>query len=351
MLPCGTFSQNFGEDRAIVRTRLQWGILIAAIMVLLISPLFLNSYVISVINQISVYIIVALGLQLVMGYCGQISFGQAAFMAVGAYTTAILAADPGLPFWILVPISGLAAGLVGIVGGLPSLRIKGFYLAMSTLAIHYIIMWLVVHLEITGTVSGLSVPPPSVGWGIVLDDDKSMFYLIVPVMMLATFVALNLTRTKVGRAFVAIRDNDLAAEIVGVNGFYYKIAAFFISCFFAGVGGSLLAYWSHAAVPEQFTVMMAVIFVGIIIVGGLGTIVGVFFGTIFIVLLDQAMLLLAPMITAIMPALGMASSASLSVSLFGIVIILFLLLEPRGLAHRWQIFKTSYRLFPFAYWQ
>lgn len=348
MLPCGTFNEAYGQDTAVIRTRLQWTILLIGLILLFVFPLFAPHYFISLMNSISISVIVVLGLQLIMGYCGQISFGQAAFMAVGAYTSAILTTKAGIPFWIALPISGIMAGLVGVIGGAPSLRIKGFYLALATLAVHFIVMWLVLHLKITGGVAGLHPPPPSLG-GLVFDSDKSMYYIIVPVMLLMTLFAKNLTRTKIGRAFVAIRDNDLAAEVMGVDLFYHKLLAFFISCFYAGIAGSLWAHWVLVVHPEQFTILHAIFYVGMVIVGGLGRMAGVFFGVLFIRLLDEVVLLASPAIAAAFPAIGMHPAASLSVSVFGIVIILFLLFEPRGLAHRWEIFKASYRLFPFAY--
>ncbi len=347
MQPCGIFNETYQQDRAIIRTKLQWGILITALCLLFVFPLFGGYYFTSLINHISIIIIVVLGLQLVMGYCGQISFGQAAFMAVGAYTSAILTIR-GLPFWVALPISGIVAGLVGVIAGAPSLRIKGFYLALATLATHFIIIWLVLHLKITGGVLGLHPPPPALA-GFVFDTEFKMYYIIVPVMLLMTFFAKNLTRTKLGRAFVAIRDNDLAAEVMGVNLFYYKLLAFFIACFYAGIAGSLMAHWVLIVDVEHFPILNAVIYVGMVIVGGLGSIAGVFFGVLFLRLLDELVMLAAPSLAAVFPALGTHPAASLSVTVFGIVIILFLIFEPRGLAHRWEIFKASYRLYPFAY--
>jgi branched-chain amino acid transport system permease protein len=287
-----------------------------------------------------------LGLQLVMGLCGQISFGQVAFMAVGAYTSGILTLDLGWPFWIAMPAAGLTAGVIGIIGGAPSLRIKGFYLALATIAVHFIITWLVMHLEITGTTDGLHPPFPSIG-DFVFDTDERLFYIIVPVMLLMTYFAKNLARSRVGRAFVAIRDNDLAAKVMGVNIFYYKLLAFFIACFYAGIAGSLSAHYYTAVNVEQFPLTEAVYLVGMLIVGGLGSITGVFFGVIFIRLLDELVIFGARPLAQLLPFLGLA--AALSVSAFGLILMLFLIFLPRGLAHRWEIFKASYRLYPFAY--
>jgi branched-chain amino acid transport system permease protein len=164
-----------------------------------------------------------------------------------------------------------------------------------------------------------------------------------------TYFAKNLARSRVGRAFVAIRDNDLAASVMGVSLFRYKLVAFFIGCFFAGIAGSLFAHWMMFVHVEQFPLTDAVFYIGMVIVGGLGTIVGVFFGTVFISLLIEAVTFASPTLTGWFPAMGIAPAAALGTSAFGVIIVLFLIFEPRGLAHRWAIFKASYRLFPFAY--
>ncbi|MDY6852534.1 MAG: branched-chain amino acid ABC transporter permease, partial [Thermodesulfobacteriota bacterium] len=219
--PCGVFDKKYVKDMAIVRTWQHWTILIATVLLLYAVP-FLGTgyYLISLLNSLAITIITILGLQIVTGYCGQISFGQPAFMAVGAYASAILTAKYGFSFWLAMPLAGLIAGLVGIIGGAPSLRIKGFYMAMATLAIHFIVMWLILHLDITGGNEGLTLPAPEIG-SFVLDTDERMYFLIMTVMLIMTFAARNLVRSKIGRAFVAVRDNDLAAEVMGVNLFYY----------------------------------------------------------------------------------------------------------------------------------
>jgi len=348
MLPCGTFNEDYGRDTAVIRTRLQWGLTLLAIVVLLTYPLYGDYYLIGLINKMAIVIIAVMGLQLMMGYCGLISFGQVAFVAIGAFTSAIVSGTLGWPFWVALPVSGLVAGVLGIIGGAPALRIKGFYLALATLAIHYIVAWLVIHMHITGGVIGLHAPAPTIG-NFAFDTDQTMFYIIAPMMLLMTYFAKNLTRSRVGRAFVAIRDNDLAAAVMGVNLFYYKLLAFFIGCFFAGIAGSLFAHWMMFIHVESFPLTDAVFYIGMLIVGGLGTITGVFFGVIFISVLVELVTFASPTLVGWFPDIGMAPAAALGASTFGVIIVLFLIFEPRGLAHRWQIFKASYRLFPFAY--
>jgi len=344
----GIFDETYALDMAIIRTRKHWGVLIGVLVALSLVPLFGSYFIVSFINFTSITIIAVLGLQIVTGYCGQISFGQAAFMGVGAYASAILTMKVGFSFWLAMPMAGIITGILGLLGGAPSLRIKGFYLAVATIAIHFVIMWLILHLEITGKGAGLSVEPPKIG-SFCFDTTERMYYIIVPVMLFMTYGARNIVRSRAGRAFVAVRDNDLAAQVMGINLFYYKLLAFFISCFFAGVAGSLWAHSIMVVHPEQFSLLNALWYVGMLIVGGMGSIPGVFFGVLFVRILDELVMLLAPYLAEWFPWLGMAPAAALGVTAFGLVLALFLIREPRGLAHRWEIIKASIRLYPFAH--
>jgi len=346
--PCGTFDETYRKDIAIIRTPLRWGLLVVSLAALLLVPVVCSYYVVSFINALSITIIVVLGLQMVTGFCGQISFGQAAFMAVGAYASAVFTSKVGLPFWVAMPLAGIFTGIYGLIGGAPSLRIKGFYLAVATIAIHFLTLWLVLHLEVVGKSKGMAVDAPSIG-SLVFDTDERMYYIIVPVMLLMTFGARNLVRSRVGRALVAVRDNDLAAQVMGVNLFYYKLLAFFISCFYAGVAGSLWAHLTRVCHPEQFTLLHALWYMGMVIVGGLGSIPGVFFGVILIRVLDEVVLLVSPYLASVFPWMGTAPAAGLGLSAFGVVLAIFLIKEPRGIAHRWEIMKASMRLYPFAH--
>lgn len=347
MRPCGVADETYEKDMAIIRTWEHWIILLAALIALYLLPLWGSYYLVSLVNYLSLTIIVVLGLQLVSGYCGQISLGQVAFMAVGAYSSAILTSRFGLSFFIALPLSGIITGLVGVIGGAPSLRMKGFYLAIATLAIHFVLMWLILHLEFLGAERGLKCPTPTIG-SFSFDTDERMYYLIISVMVIMTFGARNLVRSRIGRAFVAIRDNDLAAEVMGVNIFYYKLLAFFISCFYAGVAGSLSGHLNMIVHPDEFTLLKAIEYIGMMIVGGLGSIPGVFFGVVFLVGLDEFVMYLSPILTDWMPWLGLGPAASLGLITFGFVVSLFLIFEPHGVAHRWANFKASYRLYPFA---
>ena len=346
--PCGVFDETYKKDMALVRTKGMWGLLILALIVLCLVPWMGSYYLVGFLNQLFITIIVVLGLQIVSGYCGQISFGQAAFMAVGGYTSAILTQKLGLSFWAALPLAGIITGIIGLIGGAPSLRIKGFYLAVATIAIHFVTMWLILHLEITGRSEGLTVESPCIG-EFCFDTDERMFYLIMPIMVIMTFAARNLVRTRAGRAFVAVRDNDLAAQVMGINLFYYKMLAFFISCFYAGIGGALWAHLTLVCHYEQFTLLHALWYIGMLIVGGFGSIPGVFFGVLLIRVLDELVMLVSPVLAGWFPWLGMAPAAAMGVTVFGLVLLFFLLWEPRGLYHRWEILKASSRLYPFAH--
>jgi branched-chain amino acid transport system permease protein len=334
---------------AIVRTRTQWALLIVFLVVVFTVPLYFGNYWLGVFNLIGITLIAALGLNILVGYCGQLSIGHAGFIAVGAYTSAILTNRFEMPFLVGLISAGIVSGIVGIIFGLPSVRVKGFYLAITTIAAQYIIIWVINHWDLTGGFNGITVPYASIG-GLVFDNDVKQFYLIMVIAALGIFFAKNITRTKIGRAFIAIRDNDLAAEVMGVNTLYYKLVAFFIGCFFAGIAGALLAHCTYTLSGEQFSFTESILYIGMIIIGGLGTTLGPILGVTFIRILQQLLT------SEIVPWLGntftnfpAGFASGVAPMFFGLVLVLFLILEPRGLAHRWALFKAAYRLWPFSY--
>jgi branched-chain amino acid transport system permease protein len=349
-LPSGTFSQSYAQDMAIVRTKTQWLLLLVLLIIVFTAPLYLSQSLLAIMIVIGITIISVHGLNILTGYCGQISLGHAAFMAVGGYTSGILVAKLGLSFWAALPCAGLAAGIVGLIFGLPSLKIKGFYLIMATVAAQFIIIWVILQLySITGGATGLSVPRPEIG-GFVFESRASYYYLVMAFAVLATFLAKNLVRTRVGRAFIAIRDNDLAAEVMGVNVFRYKLLAFFIGCVFAGVAGALMVHYVTYAFTAQFSFLDSVWYLGMLIAGGMGSTTGAIFGVIFLKVLDYVVTLIGPPISAILPpSLAAQASAALGLITRGLVIILIVIFEPRGLAHRWELVKSYYRLWPFSH--
>jgi branched-chain amino acid transport system permease protein len=346
-LPSGVFQGSFGQDMAIFRTKTHWGMLLAFLIFLFTMPLYSSDKVLTISTLIGITIIAVLGLNILTGYCGQISMGHAGFMAVGGYTSAILCAKLGWPFWVTVPCGALSAGIIGIVFGLPSLKIKGFYLIMSTVAAQFIVIWVIIRLTgVTGGVNGLSIPRPEI-FGFVIKSKASYFILVMIVACIATYFAKNIVRTRVGRAFIAIRDNDLAAEVMGVNLWIYKLLAFFIGCVYAGVAGALMVHYISFANTEQFPFINSVWYLGMLIVGGMGSTVGVIFGVVAIKLLDELVTTAGPLL-ALVPWIKPQAAASFALIVNGLIIIIFLIYQPRGIAHGWEKVKSYYRRWPFS---
>jgi branched-chain amino acid transport system permease protein len=342
----GTFRESYAQDMAIFHSRVKWGIVVAFIICLFACPLFFSDRMLTIMTMMGIAVISVHGLNILTGYCGQISIGHAGFMAVGGYTSAVLCAKLGLPFWVALPCGALAAGIAGLIFGLPSLKIKGFYLIMATIAAHFIIIWTIIQLRsITGGPDGLSVPKPAIG-SIVLSTKTNYFYLVMIVTCLATLLAKNIVRTRAGRAFIAIRDNDLAAEVMGVSLWSYKLQAFFIGCVYAGVAGSLLIHYFSFASTDQFPFMDSVWYLGMLIVGGMGSTTGAIFGAVALKLMDELVTMVGPILSA---AVAPQAAASLAIISHGLIIIIFLIFEPRGLAHRWEMIKGYFRLWPFSH--
>jgi branched-chain amino acid transport system permease protein len=341
----GTVHENYAQDMAVFRTGSQWGILFAFLLILFASPLFATDQTLTVLTMIGISIISVLGLNILTGLCGQISIGHVGFMAVGGYTSAILSAKFGWPFWAALPGAALAAGIAGLFFGLPSLKIKGFYLIMATISAHFIIIWTIIQLRVlTGGSDGMSVSRPEIA-GFVFNSKTSYFYLVMAIVCAATLLAKNITRTKAGRAFVAIRDNDLAAEVMGINLWSYKLQAFFIGCVYAGVAGALLVHYYAFASIDQFPFMDSVWYLGMLIVGGHGTL-GAILGAVSLKLLDELVTIVGPILAV---AVAAQAAASLALISRGLIIILFLIFEPRGFAHRWELIKEYFKIWPFSH--
>jgi branched-chain amino acid transport system permease protein len=327
-----------------IRTKGQWTFMAALLAFVFTIPLWASNATITTATIIGITIIGVHGLNILTGNTGLISMGHSAFMMVGGYALAILCAKVGLPFWLALPIAGLLTGVVGVLFGLPSLRIKGFYLIMATVAAYFIIEWLVLQFQgLTGGTSGLSVPKANL-FGFIVKSRNAYFYLVMVLTVLATIVAKNILRTRAGRAFVAIRDNDLAAEVMGVNLWSYKLQAFFIGCVFAGIAGGLSAQYYSFANVEQFPFFDSVWFLGMLIVGGMGSTSGVIYGVVAIKLLQQFATKIGPSLAQVLKP---QAAVGLSLILPGLAIILFLIFAPRGISHIWERLKNYYQLWPF----
>ncbi|MDE2952297.1 MAG: branched-chain amino acid ABC transporter permease [Chloroflexota bacterium] len=466
--PAGVFDTTYEEDMSVDRTPRDklWKNL--AFVALLLVPLLsvsgplglISDQYVGLIARIAIFVIAAQGLNILVGYTGQISLGHAAFMAIGAYSSAILARELGFTFWTALPVSAVLTGLIGLFFGLPSLRVKGFYLAMATLAAQFIIPWVLRYpLEgITGGTRPLNVPAPLIGpFASYADDpiddatplvfqagdpylvdvislelgrvdgaqpaielrnpsgdivppgdfnmtvfrdadgeltgfsyiatkpgeyavtataeagatafrarvrrgkalsfatETAMYYIIVPLSVFLMFLARNIARTRTGRAFISVRDNDLAAELLGINVFGYKLRAFFLSAVYAGIAGCLLAYERNSLSLDMFRLDISIEMLAMLIIGGAGYPLGALFGVTFIRVLQEAAIpALRPWLLEILPVLFpfievVNITSAINPILFGGALIVFLVLEPRGIAHRWEVLKVAWKIRPYAY--
>ena len=467
--PAGVFDTTYKEDMAVDRTARDklWKNL--AFVALLLVPLLsasgplglglISDQYVGLIARIAIFVIAVQGLNILVGYTGQISLGHAAFMAIGAYGSAILARELGFTFWTALPVSALLTGLIGLFFGLPSLRVKGFYLAMATLAAQFIIPWVLRYpLEgITGGTRPLNVPAPLIGpFGSYADDriddstplvfqagdpylvdvisleltevdgaqpiielrnpsgdivpagdfnmtvftnaggeitgfsyiatkageyaitvtaedaaafrararrgkalsfatETAMYYIIVPLSVLLMFLARNIARTRTGRAFISVRDNDLAAELLGINVFGYKLRAFFLSAVYAGIAGCLLAFERNSLSLDMFRLDISIEMLAMLIIGGAGYPLGALFGVTFIRVLQEAAIpALRPLLLETLPDLFpfievVNITSAINPILFGGALIVFLVFEPRGIAHRWEVLKVAWKIRPYAY--
>ena len=302
-------------------------------------------YYVFIINLTGIAVIGGIGLNLLTGFTGQLSLGQHAFLAIGAYGAAILGSKLHLPFWMTIPLVGCITAFAGLIIGLPALRLKGLYLAMATLAFAFIVDHFVAHSAITGASAGIAVPRIRLG-ATVLRSDRAFYFLIISVVILLTILAKNLTRSRVGRAFVAIRDYDLAANIIGVNLTKYKLYSFMISSFYVGVAGALYAYYMGFIAPDHFTLGVTIEYIAIIIVGGLGSILGSIYGAIVITLLPEILRMGTDLLREPYPLLS-EYFGDLKTVAYGLVIVIFLVFEPEGFSGRWVKIKSYWRLWPF----
>lgn len=348
--PAGEFDQSYASDMATIRRRWQWILLFVFLLALYTLPLYASQSIVSLVNRIGMTIIAVQGLNLLTGYTGQISLGQAAFMTTGGYISALLVNNLGWSFLVALPVAALGAGVIGLIFGLPSLRVKGFYLVMATLAAQFIIPWFTRNAfpEVLNGAQGLNVKVP-VLFGLAFNSPQRYLYLTLTALIISTVVAHNASRSRLGRAFVSIRDNDLAAELLGVNLFKYKLQAFFLAAVYAGVAGALFAHNLRHLNSETFNLIDSIFLLGMLIVGGLGTNLGPILGAIVVELLVEGATLFGPFFISLFPSTAAGAVQALRPLFFGTALMLFLIFEPRGLAHRWQLLKAAWRLRPFSH--
>jgi len=347
---CGVFKDTYKKDMAIFPIPLdRWGFGVMLVLAFLVIPFTASDYWLSsIMIQFYCFSLAALGLNFLTGYAGQISLGHAAFMAVGAYASLILYGRYHVPLILSIFGGGIVASLVGAVFGIPSLRIKGFYLAVSTLAAQFTIEWILTHVPwISGGVFGTIHTPELKIFGWVIDTPMEKYYLVLCIVALLVIIGKNLVRGQLGRNWMAIRDMDVAAEIIGVSLFRNKLIAFIVSSFYAGVAGSLITMvYYGAANIQEFSIFVSFRLLGMIIIGGMGTVLGSFLGAGFMALMPIFINQGLQVFMDTVPSNLLANGEAI---VFGGLIVFFLIVEPYGMARLWQTIKDKMRLWPFPY--
>ncbi len=346
----GQFKTSYQSDSQILPIRQdRIGLMALLAFAAVAVPLFASPYMLSaILIPFLIFALAALGLNMLTGYCGQLSLGTAAFMAVGAFASYnFLARLPGLPILLAFVLGGLCAALVGIAFGLPSLRIRGFYLAASTLATQFFVLWCLTKIPYLTNYSssGVVTVQKIVIFGVELNSPAQKYLLVLAVVVLMSLMAKNLIRSNVGRSWMAVRDMDVAAEVIGFRPMRTKLLAFAVSSFYCGVAGALYAFAYLGTVePEAYNLDLSFRILFMIIIGGVGSVLGAYLGSAFIVLLPVFLNVLAH-------ALGLPTNiaSNLELMVFGALIIFFLIVEPHGLARLWQVGKEKLRLWPFPH--
>ena len=323
------------------------------ILALAFFPFFAKNYYVYVANYMAINVIVVVGLNLLVGYTGQISMGHAGFFAIGAYGTIVLMTQAHFPFLLALPCAGLVAAFFGFLLGLPALRLEGPYLAIATLGFGVTTTQIIGKIKMFGERQGLHAPDLYIGpWHV--ETDRDFYFLLIPITIILVALARNIVKTKVGRAFISIRDADIAAETMGVNLTFYKTLAFAVSAFYAGVGGGLYAFVLRFIEPELFSLFMSVMFLTMAVVGGLGSMMGPVVGACLLALLDLQLrnVLEIPLFGDWIRALSesffsMTGVSNIQSIIFGLILILIMLFEPLGIFGIWIRTKKYWKTWPF----
>jgi branched-chain amino acid transport system permease protein len=352
--------RDYYEDIRLFESRVVLFWTAAFLLFLFTLPLYLPPYHFYLLNLIMVHVILAVGLNILVGYTGQISLGHAGFFAIGAYGTALLILKLQLPFLLALPLAGFIAAFFGFILGLPALRLEGPYLSIATLGFGLTVLQIIGHLDFFGGRTGIQAPAlelgiPQAGFSLILETDTGKYYLILIVSALLVTAARNIMKTRVGRAFVAIRDSNIAAEVIGVNLTIYKTLSFAISAFYAGIAGGLFGFVLGFFNPEPFNLILSIIFLVMIVVGGLGSILGAILGATLITWLQFSFLknvkempfvgnFLVDISNRWFTVVGLENFGSIILGLIMIGIIIF---EPLGMYGLWLRIKRYWRTWPF----
>jgi branched-chain amino acid transport system permease protein len=343
----GYFRTGYAQDLALTRTRLERTSLAVFVAALLAFPLIASPFQLDLAAQVFLASVGALSLMLLTGYAGQISLGHAGLMAAGAFTVGILVREANAPFWVTLPAAAVVGGLLGVIFGLPSLRLRGLYLAVSTLALHFVVVYVGGEYESRwGYSTGIVVDPPRLG-GIAISDPRAWYYILLAAAAVTLVLCLNLLRARSGRAWRAIRTHETVAEALGISIAGYKLLAFVISSAITAVAGALFAYYRGFVSVEAFSLFLTIQYLAMVIIGGMGSLLGALLGAVFVTLFPY-------MIEAGLLALPGAQSYAgvlfaVNYSAFGIVMILFLVFEPLGLVGIWHRIQSYFLLWPFKH--
>lgn len=341
----GYFKTSYGEHFVLLETRLQKISLAAAFVMLLAYPLVASPFFLGLANQIFLAIIGAAALMLLTGYAGQISLGHAGLLAAGAFTTGIMFKEFGAPFWITLPSSAIIGAVLGIIFGIPSLRLKGLYLAISTLALYFVVAFVGGEYETRrGFSTGVVISPPQIG-GFLLNEGHRWYFVLLAIDILVMLFCINLVRSRTGRALMAIRDREFVAEAMGIPVRRYKLTAFVLSSAMTAVAGSLIGYYRGFVSVDAFTLNLTMEYVAMVIIGGMGSILGIVLGALFVVTFPyvvEGALHILPF-----PKEMANEVFAINFAAFGLIMILFLVFEPLGLVGIWHRIRNYFLLWPF----
>jgi branched-chain amino acid transport system permease protein len=320
-------SDALANDIALLGTGRRRTGAVVALAVLFMIPFLASPFQLDLANQVLFACIGALALTLLTGLAGQISLGTAGLLAAGAYSVGILVREVGAPFWITLPAAAIMGAVLGFIFGLPSLRLRGLYLAISTLGLHFVVVYLGGEYEAREVLStGVMIDSPSIG-GWSLSSGIAWYFILLAFAALALIISVNLRRSRTGRAWIALREHDVVAGALGINVQHFKLLAFVLSATMTAVAGALFAYFRNFVSIDAFSLYLTVQYLAMIIIGGMGSIPGALLGAGFVILFPYAI----EAVAAFMPARFGSMIFALNYAAFGVVMILFLLLEPAGL--------------------
>ncbi|WP_334129432.1 branched-chain amino acid ABC transporter permease [Sneathiella sp.] len=347
MLPTGVYFESYSSEARLlktVRSRVWLGALLVALCCV---PLVSGPYFLGVMTYMFISLMAVYGLYITVGMAGQINIAQSAFVGVGALMTAKFS-EFGVPFWAAIPLAALVTGLVSIIFALPAARVKGFYLALTTLAAQIMFPTIIFALPANwlGGLVGMPVTSASIG-SFTISSPVDFYFLTLAIVLALSVLAFNLRRTRFGRALIAVRDNDVVAEVMGMNVLKIKALAFFTGSLFAGVAGGCTAYFLQFVTVESFTLFASVWYLGMLIVGGIHSPIGAVLGVVFITFVQEGLHGVATFALQSGAGSGGGAIFALTSIVLGGLILLALIFEPRGLAHRWSVLQTTFQLWPF----